>query len=72
MYKREGRLDLDVGDTGPAEAGIQASSMGLLVWEKHWAIYEGWFWDSYGTVKPVLVREREGVPLVIGYKRGVR
>jgi Dolichyl-phosphate-mannose-protein mannosyltransferase len=72
MYKREGRLALDVGDTGPTEAGIQASSMGLLVWEKHWAIYEGWFWESYGTVKPAFVRDREGVPLVIGYKRSVR
>ncbi len=72
MYKREGRLALDVGDTGQAEGGIQASSMGLLVWEKHWAIYEGWFWESYGTVKPAFVRDREGVPLVIGYKRNVR
>jgi hypothetical protein len=72
MYKRDGRLDLDVGDTGAAELGIQASAMGLMVWEKHWAIYEGWFWESYGTVKPAFVRDREGVPLVIGYKRSVR
>jgi len=72
MYKREGRLALDVGDTGQAEGGIQASSMGLLAWEKHWAIYEGWFWESYGTVKPAFVRDREGVPLVIGYKRSVK
>jgi 4-amino-4-deoxy-L-arabinose transferase-like glycosyltransferase len=72
MYKREGRLDLEVGDTGAAEAGIERSRMGLLVYEKHWAIYEGWLWDSYGTVKPALVRDREGVPLVIAYKRGVR
>jgi hypothetical protein len=72
MYKREGRLDLDVGDTGAAEGGIQNSAMGLLVWEKHWAIYEGWFWESYGTVKPAFIRDREGVPLVIGYKRSAR
>ena len=72
MYKRDGRLDMAVGDTGAAEPGIQASSMGLLVWEKHWAIYEGWFWESYGTVKPAYVRDREGVPLVIGYKRSVK
>jgi hypothetical protein len=72
MYKREGRLDLDVGDTGAAEGGIQASAMGLLVWEKHWAMYEGWIWESYGTVRPAFVRDREGVPLVIGYKRPSR
>ena len=40
MYKREGRLDLDVGDTGFGEPGIERSAMGLLVHEKHWAIYE--------------------------------
>jgi hypothetical protein len=72
MYKRDGRLDMAVGDTGFGEPGIQASSMGVLVWEKHWTIYEGWFWESYGTVKPAYVREREGVPLVIGYKRSVK
>src|SRR5207253_2073803 len=31
MYRREGRLDLQVGDTGTADAGIQRSRMGLLV-----------------------------------------
>jgi hypothetical protein len=72
MYRREGRLDLQVGDTGTAEPGIQRSRMGLLVHEKHWAMYEGWFWDYYGTVKPAFVRDREGVPLVVGYKREVK
>jgi hypothetical protein len=69
MYKREGRLDLSVGDTGSGEAGVDRSSIGLMVHEKHWALYEKYFWDHYGTLKPVLVREREGVPLVIVYER---
>jgi hypothetical protein len=69
MYKREGRLAMDVGDTGFGEPGIQHSSVGLLVHEKHWAKYEGWFWDEYGTTRPVLVRDREGVPLVTVYAR---
>jgi len=72
MYKREGRLDLGVGDTGFGEDGIKRSSMGILVYEKHWAMYEGWFWDEYGTTRPVMVRAREGVPLVTAYKRGRR
>jgi hypothetical protein len=72
MYRREGRLDMTVGDTGAGEEGIQRSSMGLVVHEKHFAIFEGWFWDSYQTVKPAFVRDREGVPLVIAYKRGVK
>ena len=72
MYKREGRLGLDVGDSGPGAAGIQHSSAGLLFYEKHWAVYEGWFWDEYGTVQPARVRTREGVPIVTEYERGPR
>jgi hypothetical protein len=53
MYKREGRLDMSVGDTGFGLTGIQRSSMGILVHEKHWAMYEGWFWDEYGTTRQV-------------------
>jgi hypothetical protein len=70
MYKREGRLDMDVGDTGYARDGIHASQVGILFWEKHWAMYDGWFWEEYGTTRPTYVREREGVPLVWAYERG--
>jgi len=70
MYKRDGRLDMGVGDTGFGEEGLRRSQVGILFYEKHWAIYEGWFWESYGTTKPVMVRAREGVPLVTMYKRG--
>ena len=52
MYKREGRLSLPVGDTGFGEEGIRRSQLGILFYEKHWAIYEGWFWESYGTTRP--------------------
>jgi hypothetical protein len=70
MYKREGRLALQVGDTGYAQSGIERSSVGILFYEKHWAKYEAWFWDAYGTTRPVYVRAREGVPLVTAYQRG--
>jgi hypothetical protein len=69
MYKREGRLALDAGDTGYGHDGIERSQMGILFYEKHWAIYEGWFWDEYGTTRPVFVRDREGVPIVTAYER---
>jgi hypothetical protein len=69
MYKREKRLAMDAGDTGASLQGIQRSSLGLLFYEKHWALYEGWFWDEYHTVKPVNVRTREGVPLITVYER---
>jgi hypothetical protein len=69
MYKREGRLDMGVGDTGFGEEALRRSQIGVLFHEKHWAIYEGWFWESYGTTRPYKVRAREGVPLVTMYRR---
>jgi hypothetical protein len=72
MYKRDRRLDMGVGDTGFGEEALRRSQSGILFYEKHWAIYEGWFWESYGTTKPFMVREREGVPLVTMYRRGQR
>jgi hypothetical protein len=70
MYKREGRVGMEVGDTGYGKEGIERSQAGILFYEKHWAIYEGWFWDTYGTTRPAYVREREGVPLITAYDRG--
>jgi len=70
MYKRDGSLAMEVGDTGFGEEALRRSQTGILFYEKHWAIYESWFWDSYGTTKPFMVREREGVPLVTMYRRG--
>ncbi len=72
MYKREGRLALDAGDTGYAQPGIERSQMGILFYEKHWTVYEGWIWDDYGTTRPVFVRDREGVPIVTAYERPPR
>ena len=48
---------LEVGDTGFGEAGHPAFGAGILFYEKHWAMYEGWFWDSYGTTQPAFVRD---------------
>ncbi len=72
MYRRDGRLSMQVGNSGFGEEGIRRSQMGILFHEKHWAIYEGWFWDSYGSTQPAFVREREGVPLVTLYRRRPR
>jgi len=72
MYKRDGRLSLEVGDTGFGEEGIKRSEIGILFYEKHWTKYEAWFWQYYGTTRPIAVRAREGVPMVTLYERGAR
>jgi len=69
MYKRDGRLALTVGDTGFGEPGVARSQMGLLVHEKHWALYEKYVWEDYRTLRPVMISAREGVPLVTAYWR---
>ena len=72
MYKRDGRLSMGVGDTGFGEEGIKRSELGIFFYEKHWAKYEAWLWETYGTTKPIDVRTREGVPMVTLYQRGIR
>ena len=38
---------MSVGNTGFGEEALRRSQIGILFYEKHWAIYEGWFWESY-------------------------
>ncbi len=69
MYARDGRLPLGIGNLGADEAAIPNSDLGIVIHEKHFSLFEGRFWDSYGTTRPAYVLTKEGVPLVIGYKR---
>ena len=45
------------------------SDLGIVIHERHFTLYEGAFWQHYGTTQPVYVRTREGVPLVTAYRR---
>jgi hypothetical protein len=69
MYVRDGRLPPGMGNTGVGEEAIMRSDLGIIIHERHMNLYEGVFWESYGTASPVFVRTREGVPLVTGYRR---
>jgi hypothetical protein len=69
MYSRDGRLPLGVGNTGADEGGIARSDLGIVIHEKHFTLFEGLFWENYGTTRPAYVRTREGVPLVTAYRR---
>jgi hypothetical protein len=72
MYKRDGHLSLEVGDTGFGEEDVKRSEIGILFHEKHWAKDEAWFWPYDGTTRPIAVRAPEGVPMVTLYERGAR
>ena len=70
MYARDGRLPLGMGDRlGSGEDAISHSDLGIVIHEKHFMLFDGRFWDAYGTTRPAYVRTREGVPLVTAYRR---
>jgi hypothetical protein len=69
MYARDGRLRLGLGNVGAEEAAIAGSDLGIVIHEKHFTLYEGAFWQNYGTTRPAYVLTREGVPLVTAYRR---
>jgi hypothetical protein len=68
-YVRDGRIPPGLGDVGVGEDRVRLSDIGLLIHERHFAVYEGLLWEAYGTTQPIFVRTREGVPLVSVYLR---
>ncbi|HEY0708568.1 MAG TPA: glycosyltransferase family 39 protein [Polyangia bacterium] len=68
-YVRDGRIPPGLGDVGVGEDRVRLSDIGLLIHERHFAVYEALLWEAYGTTRPLRVRTREGVPLVSVYRR---
>jgi hypothetical protein len=69
MNVREGLLRDDVWNTGLEEPGVKASQLAMVIHEKHFNKYEYWIWDFYGSARPSLVLDVEGVPVVTLYER---
>ena len=69
MYSRDGRLPLGIGDAGVGENVVEQSDLGLVILEKHFAVYEGLEWQAYQTTQPSSVYTHEGVPFVVVYER---
>ena len=69
MDVREGRLRPDVYNTQLEEPGVKQSNIAMVIHEKHFDKYEYWIWDAYGTARPSLVLDDEGVPIVTVYER---
>jgi hypothetical protein len=69
MYIRDGRIPPGLGNVGVGEDVVRHSDLGIVIHERHFAVYEGLLWEAYGTTKPAYVRTREGVPLVTAYRR---
>jgi hypothetical protein len=69
MDVRLGLLRDDLWNTGLEEPGVKASNVAMVIHEKHFNKYEYWIWDFYGTARPSLVLDDEGVPIVTVYER---
>jgi hypothetical protein len=69
LHVREERLRADIRNTGLEEPGVRASDIAMVIHEKHFNKYEYWIWDFYGTARPSLVLDDEGVPIVTVYER---
>ena len=69
MYVRDGRIPPGLGNVGVGEDVVKRSDLGIVIHERHFALYEALLWEAYATDKPVYVRTREGVPLVTAYRR---
>jgi hypothetical protein len=69
MYSRDGRLPLGIGDAGVGEQVVEQSDLGIVILEKHFAVYEGLAWQAYRTTQPSSVYAHEGVPFVVVYER---
>jgi hypothetical protein len=69
FYVRDNRLPPAVWNVLVGEAAVEQSDLGIIIHERHFVLYEGVFWESYGTTQPAYVRTREGVPLVTAYRR---
>ncbi len=70
MYAREGRLPVGIGDVGVGEDKVAQADLGLVILEKHFAVYEYLHWTAYQSVRPAQVYTHEGVPFVTLYQRG--
>ena len=51
-----------MGNVGTEPGDIARSDIGLLFPERHFALFEALYWESYGSTRTELVRTREGVP----------
>jgi hypothetical protein len=69
MYARDGRLPVAIGDVGVGEPLVAQADLGVVILEKHFAVYEYLHWESYQTTRPAQVYAHEGVPFVVVYQR---
>ena len=69
VYKELGLLARNVRVGRRELAGIRASSVAIVIHERHFNRHDYLIWEDYGTVAPAFVLRSDGVPLVSVYAR---
>jgi hypothetical protein len=70
LYQREGLLAHSLPDSGGEYAGgIERSKWAIVIHERHFNRHDYLIWNAYGTVQPVFVLRKDGVPIVSVYQR---
>jgi dolichyl-phosphate-mannose-protein mannosyltransferase len=69
IYQRQGLLARSLPDSGGEYAGgIGRSRWAIVVHERHFNRHDYLIWSVYGTVQPVFVLRKDGVPIVSVYE----
>ena len=70
LYRSEGLLAKGLPDSGNEDRrGIEKSAWALVIHERHFNRHDYLVWNAYGTVQPVYVLRKDGVPIVSVYHR---
>jgi hypothetical protein len=68
-YQRLGLLPAGLPDAGHEGGGVARSQLAIVIHEKHFNRHDYMIWQAYGTVQPIFVLTKGGVPIVSVYRR---
>ena len=71
LYHRLGLLPRSRKHAGQEQAGIDRSTLAIVVHEKHFNRHDHLIWKAYRTLQPFHVLRLHGVPIVSVYRRPV-
>jgi hypothetical protein len=69
LYQKEGLVSKTLADSGYEQAGVDHSSLAIVIHELHFNRHDYMIWKSYGSVRPSFVLRADGVPIVSVYRR---
>ena len=70
LYRKQGLVPASLPDAGHEGRGaIARSELAIVIHERHFNRHDYLIWKAYGTVRPIFVLRKDGVPIVSVYRR---